>query len=72
MAWKPSDGTNPYGRPSAGGNWHEIWTRMNTACRTCGATEKRLLIVKDRATILCGSQMHRTSMEEEPKPVAPH
>lgn len=47
-------GSNPYGRPSAGGNWHEICRLMETPCTTCGATSKRLVIVKDRATIFCG------------------
>lgn len=58
MPWQPRDGTNPYGQPSRGGNWHEIWHRMRTPCTTCGATSKRLVIVKDRATIYCGSSIH--------------
>jgi hypothetical protein len=54
MAWQPRDGKSPYGRPSAAGNWPEILHKMETPCVTCGATEKRLVIVKDRATIFCG------------------
>lgn len=57
--WQPRDGSNPYGRPSLGGNWHAIWHKLHEPCPTCGATQKRLKIEKDKATIFCGAP-HKT------------
>ncbi len=54
--WKPSDGTNPYGKPSRGGNYDEIWRRINTIpCPTCGATVRRAEVHGRQALIICGT-----------------
>lgn len=56
-AWNPKSSTgDPYGRPTEPGNGHELWRKVtDVPCSVCGATGKKLTVIKNEATIWCTS-----------------